>query len=210
MIQKNLPAQAIGTKKANWRAGWSPGSFAERNQAPVARLAASPREGPFPLQVLLDGSASHDPEGDALTFTWELPGGVEDDRELLVLSVDEPGHHQVGLRVTDVFGASDRTEVTIVADGGSALFRRGDTNQDGEVNVSDPVRVLLFLFAGNQTPPCLETADVDDSGDVAITDAVYLLSYLFGRGLAPAAPFRECGLDPTEDALSCGDYGPCA
>ena len=127
-----------------------------------------------------------------------------------MLSIDEPGPHQVALRVTDVFGASGRTEVTIVVESGSTRFRRGDTNQDDVVNIADPLQVLLFLFAGNQTPPCLETADVNDSGDVAITDVVYLLSYLFGNGSPPAAPFRECGLDPTpNDGQTCESFPPC-
>jgi len=43
-----------------------------------------------------------------------------------------------------------------------ARFVRGDANADGEVNLSDSVATLQYLFLGGGAPSCLEAADADD------------------------------------------------
>ena len=96
-----------------------------------------------------------------------------------------------------------------------ALFTRGDSNVDGNINVSDAICTQLFLFSGRLgtcvPTPCLDAHDVDDDGAVTVTDIVFVLSYLFRAGPAPAEPFVErCGQDPTpEDALDCESYELC-
>src|SRR6185369_9606939 len=77
-----------------------------------------------------------------------------------------------------------------------AFFLRGDTNDDGSIDLTDPIFVLLHLFAGGEIA-CRRSADADDGGTLEITDAVQLLAYLFLGGPPPAAPFPECGADPT-------------
>ena len=81
-------------------------------------------------------------------------------------------------------------------------FRRGFVNDDGEIDLSDAVRVLFHLFAG-ESILCADAADLDDDGAVAVTDAVRILEFLFRAGPAPSDPFAACGLDATEDALGC-------
>ncbi len=49
----------------------------------------------------------------------------------------------------------------------------------------------------------MEAADSDDSGWVSISDPIFLLRHLFVGGDPPAAPFPECGPDPTADGLGC-------
>ena len=88
-------------------------------------------------------------------------------------------------------------------------FRRGDANADGERNVTDAVFVLTHLFGGGEEPSCLKSADFNDSGQIDLTDPVYLLNFLFARGPQPAAPFPECGSDPTRDALTCVSFEGC-
>ncbi|MEC8894833.1 MAG: dockerin type I domain-containing protein, partial [Planctomycetota bacterium] len=44
------------------------------------------------------------------------------------------------------------------------ILGRGDSNNDGRVNISDTSFLCLYLFAGGQVPPCLNQADVDDNG----------------------------------------------
>ncbi|MBN1422529.1 MAG: PKD domain-containing protein [Planctomycetes bacterium] len=89
------------------------------------------------------------------------------------------------------------------------LFRRGDTNADGTINISDPVFMLLALFADGPAPSCLETADINDNGTVDLGDAVYGLNYLFASGEAPPPPLSACGADPTPDSIGCDRYDPC-
>ena len=85
-----------------------------------------------------------------------------------------------------------------------SLFRRGDVDDSGEVNLADPIRLLNVLFSSRPIQgPCRDAADADDNGQVELTDAVYLLSYLFRQGAPPLGPFPSCGEDPTRDRLSC-------
>ena len=89
------------------------------------------------------------------------------------------------------------------------LFRRGDANADGQVNLSDPVGLLNHLFAGAAGPSCAKAADADDDGAMTITDAISVLTFLFSGGAEPKAPFAECGADPTVDPLDCASFPPC-
>jgi hypothetical protein len=71
--------------------------------------------------------------------------------------------------------------------GSYARFRRADSNADGNLNISDPVATLGFLFLG-QSIPCPPAGDADGDGALNISDAVVTLQHLFvGRG-APIAP----------------------
>jgi len=89
-----------------------------------------------------------------------------------------------------------------------SIFRRGDANFDGIMNISDPITILGFLFSGNpQEVVCSDAADADDSGDIKITDAIFLLQYLFNPSAdskeIPAPGVLEPGPDPTADPLGC-------
>ena len=84
-----------------------------------------------------------------------------------------------------------------------ATFRRGDSNDDDKVDLSDAVRTLNFLFLG--TPPlvCLDAADFNDDGQIDVSDPIATLGFLFLDGNVPPPPFPEDGLDPTEDSMVC-------
>ncbi len=83
------------------------------------------------------------------------------------------------------------------------IFRRGDANNDESVDISDAIRVLVFLFLGGVEISCLGAADIDDGGAVDISDPIYLLYYLFIKPPPPPAPFPHCDVDPTADNLPC-------
>jgi hypothetical protein len=91
---------------------------------------------------------------------------------------------------------------------GPVLFRRGDGNSDGEINLTDAVLTLNYLFLGGEAPACQDAADANDSSNLDLTDAVRLLNFLFLGGQAPAAPFPECGLDRSPDGLAPCEYPP--
>jgi hypothetical protein len=84
------------------------------------------------------------------------------------------------------------------------LFKRGDSNGDGEVNISDAVHTFAWLFLGGAAPPCLDAADSNDTGDINLTDGVFTLNFLFrgGRAPPPPGPF-SCGPDGGENRLGC-------
>ena len=98
---------------------------------------------------------------------------------------------------------------SLLATGGTVTiggrgFRRGDANADGNLDLSDAVGTLGFLFLGASPPGCEDAADTDDSGAIDVTDPIALLGHLFLGGREPAVPFPECGEDPTDDDLICG------
>ena len=72
------------------------------------------------------------------------------------------------------------------------------------------IALLGFLFSGSFDLACEDRGDFDDSGDVNLTDAVSLLDFLFLDGSPPAAPYPDCGADPTDDPLACVPTGGCA
>jgi len=79
------------------------------NQPPVATASATPTNGAAPLQVAFDGSGSSDPEGQALTYAWDLDGdGQFDDSTAAkpTFTYSQPGSYAVRLRVSDPQGAS--------------------------------------------------------------------------------------------------------
>ncbi len=90
-------------------------------------------------------------------------------------------------------------------------FRRGDSDGDSQVDITDPVFTLGFLFLGTASTTCQDAADSDDDGFVDITDPIRTLSMLFlGGPLLPAPGQLVCGPDPTLDDLGCGRYEACA
>lgn len=87
---------------------------------------------------------------------------------------------------------------------GVTTFRRGDVNRDLDLDTTDPVSVLNWLFLDGPVPACMDAADVDDSGTLDITDSVYHLNYAFLGGSPPLPPGPHfCGPDPTLDDLGC-------
>ncbi len=63
----------------------------------------------------------------------------------------------------------------------------GDANNSGEVNISDVVFLISYVFAGGNAPAPMVAGDADCNGSVNISDAVYLIAYIFSGGLMPCA-----------------------
>jgi hypothetical protein len=94
---------------------------------------------------------------------------------------------------------------------GDAVFIRGDSNLDQNVDLSDAIHTLNYLFRGdNDAAPsyCLDALDYDDDGVVTITDPIASLNYfILARGSPPRAPYPSAGPDPTLDRLFCEKFG---
>jgi uncharacterized repeat protein (TIGR01451 family) len=74
------------------------------NQPPIASATGSSTNGPAPLTVNFDGSGSSDPEGEPLTYAWDLDGdGAFDDSTAVhpTHTYTQPGTYKARLRVTD-------------------------------------------------------------------------------------------------------------
>ena len=82
--------------------------------------------------------------------------------------------------------------------GSQEIFRRGDANGTGGIDLTDAIFVLNWLFLGGDPPSCRDAADANDSGAIELSDAVFLLGYLFLGGRLPPPPGPDvCGLDGT-------------
>ena len=70
--------------------------------------------------------------------------------------------------------------------GAGCPWERGDVNQDGAINIGDPIYLLTHLFNSGPAPlPVPEVGDVNGDGGVDIGDAISLLTFLFNNGPAP-------------------------
>jgi glucose/arabinose dehydrogenase len=93
-------------------------TFTAANQPPTAVFTANPASGPVPLTVNFNGTTSSDPEGRALTYSWDLNGdGTYGDATGATTSYTytAAGVYHPSLRVTDDQGASDTASVTVTA-----------------------------------------------------------------------------------------------
>ncbi len=134
--------------------------------------------------------------GDAfavMTAVGSIEGGFT------TLDIPELGdalHARVDVEVSGV-------TVVFTSELGEAGFQRpGDCNQDGELDLSDPLCTLRHLFQATSDPaPCDggafgagTTTLLDNNGDgsVDLSDAVYMLSFLFTSGAEPVLGGFKC------------------
>ncbi len=112
----------------------------------------------------------------------------------------------VGLRLLQRFSfaalllALWATPLTVEAQG---VFVRADCNDSNDVDISDAIFLLNFLFVGNVDPvACSDACDANDSENLDISDGIYLLNWLFvSNSPAPPPPHPGLGVDPTTDPL---------
>ncbi|HZN58341.1 MAG TPA: metallophosphoesterase [Planctomycetota bacterium] len=138
--------------------------------------------------------------------------GYRESSEVHLNSVFHAKHHYVSLRITpeelaiEAIGvdgiAIDHCTIRKGSPSPELRFIRGDVNEDGQLNLTDPVAVLAYLFTGGP-PQCIAASDVDASGVIQVTDAIQQLNFLFLGGPAPAAPFPECGSLPGAEDAGC-------
>ena len=135
-----------------------------------------------------------------------------DDR-LIVENMDGDAEDEVMVKRETkmaVLQLGDESEASFIGDYNSQshefetvpLFRRGDSNGDNRLDLSDSLTLLTFLFRGGRTTECPDGADTDDNGRLELSDAIRLLNYLFLGDAPPPLPGPEDpGTDPTPDAL---------
>jgi glucose/arabinose dehydrogenase len=88
------------------------------NRPPIAAVRATPANGPLPLTVSFDASASTDADSDPLTYSWDLNGdGIYGDAFGVTASYTytTPGVRTVGVQVSDPLGAFSIATVKISA-----------------------------------------------------------------------------------------------
>lgn len=76
----------------------------------------------------------------------------------------------------------DTMSISVVPD---SVFGAGDANCDLSISISDAVRIIFYIFAGEEEINDLLYVDVNADCAVTISDAVYLIDYIFGGGPDP-------------------------
>jgi hypothetical protein len=61
----------------------------------------------------------------------------------------------------------------------------GDANSDGNVNVSDAVFLINYVFINGDAPDPLQRGDANCDGSVNVSDAVVIINYVFAGGNIP-------------------------
>ncbi len=61
----------------------------------------------------------------------------------------------------------------------------GDLNRDGQIDISDLIMLVDFMFADGPPPEVLLTADIDGNGTIDISDLVAFVDYMFNDGAPP-------------------------
>jgi serine protease len=84
---------------------------------PVAVISATPSEGPAPLRVTFDGSASKT-SSSSREYQWDLGDGTFDDRETFEHTYTVPGYYTVTLAVRDADrnAGTDSVDISVAAD----------------------------------------------------------------------------------------------
>lgn len=147
------------------------------------------------------------------TFQWQkndvpIPGATGSSYRTDPVTEGDDGAVFLCL-VTNAAGvATSRVVMLQVLVPGHAPFVRGDANDDGVVDLSDAITVLLVLFAG-ETAACADACDANDDGAMDLADTIALLDFLFAHGDVPGAPYPVCGADATADPLTCDSHEAC-
>lgn len=67
--------------------------------------------------------------------------------------------------------------VPIIGDIG--IFVRGDANVDDQVDISDPLHILGYLFTDGEAPSCPAASDANEDRRIDISDPIVILDFLF-------------------------------
>jgi len=89
------------------------------------------------------------------------------------------------------------------------LFKRGDANGEGVVNIADAIFMIQYIFNDGPSPQCMEAANANGDSFTDISDAIFLIQFQFLDGNQPPAPYPACGVDTVGPSGSCNTYNPC-
>ena len=111
-------------------------SFVQNDLAPVVATSATPTEGPTPLMVSFSSAGTMDPEGEALTYSWNFGDGTSSTVANPTHTYANAGPYQVRLSVSDgtnttistplIISAGAKPIATITSPIDSTTFRAGD------------------------------------------------------------------------------------
>ena len=164
----------------------------------------------FALIDLTGGDGLDDQPRDVYVSYWAMIPSDWDEATLVLATSSDSSTGSEGFEVAAVaFEAVPAGNPCSEDEPTGTVFRRGDTNADGNVDIADAITTLTYLFGGGSAFSCMDAADANDDGKVDISDAISLLGHLFGGDGELPPPFAGCGIDPSDDIVTCQQFGPC-
>ncbi len=125
--------------------------YLEGAQSPVAVASANPTAGAAPLTVAFDASSSYDPNGDALSYAWELGDGAVSSQVIFSHTYLQDGTYPVTLIVTDATGRSKEAHLTIAVNN-TAPVATIDAPADGmEFTAPTAIELRASAYDAEQT-----------------------------------------------------------
>ncbi|QDB78449.1 TIM barrel protein [Georgenia wutianyii] len=168
------------------------------NKTPQAAFTATPVSGSdAPLEVVFDASASRDPEGAELTYTWDLDGdGQYDDATGVnpTFTYAERGVYNAALRATDPEGKA-----------GIAIRQISVGNTAPEISLSVPDGAVFNW--GDAVPVSVTVTDAEDGTDFVCNDVRWTFGLGHNEHAHPEQSGRGCEftLQTSEDAVEHGE-----
>ncbi len=112
------------------------------------------------------------------------------DGEHIAFQTSRDGNFEVYRMKSDGSGQRRLTNSTAF-DGWPSWGRKcilGDANSDGNIDVSDIIYLINYLFKGGPLPIPLLAGDSNNDEEVTVSDIIYLINYLFKSGPRPICP----------------------
>ena len=140
--------------------------LAGQNRAPTAVAAADKTSGQAPLTVVFSSAGSSDPEGGALTYSWNFGDGTTSTSANPTKTYTTNGTYNVTLTVRDPDGAT-----------GNASVQIGVGNTAPTVTINAPANGQLFSY-GDTVPFSFTATDPEDG---TINCARAKMTYVLGH-----------------------------
>ncbi len=106
------------------------------NSAPDPDFSFDPEGGEVPITIAFDASATTDPDGDELVYSWDFGDGLVGEGQTVEHTYSEAGDYQVTLTVDDGIDGIEVATASVVVTGPAAEDDETNTGEDG-TNVGD-------------------------------------------------------------------------
>ena len=119
------------------------------NEKPVASFSFTPPSPRMGEEVLFDGSASYDPDGEIVSYRWDFGDGTTGSGITVTHTYNDSGSYTVTLEVKDNRGATDSTSRTVTVSEGAG----GRPRADFTFSPPDPTTGDTIQFTDQSTDP---------------------------------------------------------